>query len=41
MFDNYVNGTKTVPAVTHEEGQGYYEKYVDYKYCDCGAEKDA
>lgn len=38
---NYVNRTKTVPAVTHEEDQGYYEKYVDYQYCDCGAEKDA
>lgn len=27
-----------IPAVTHEEDQGYYETYVDY-YCDCGAAK--
>lgn len=34
---NYVNRYKTIPAVTHEEDQGYYETYVDYQYCDCGA----
>ena len=28
-----------IPAVTHEEDQGYYETYVDYCYCDCGATK--
>lgn len=28
-----------IPAVTHEEDQGYYETYVDYYYCDCGATK--
>ncbi len=27
------------PEVTHEEDQGYYETYVDYYYCDCGATK--
>ena len=27
-----------IPAVTHEEDQGYYETYVDY-YCDCCAAK--
>lgn len=26
-----------IPAVTHEEDQGYYETYTDYYYCDCGA----
>ena len=36
---NYVNRSKTVPAVTHEENQGYYETYVDYQYCECGATK--
>lgn len=36
---NYVNRTKTVPAVTHEEDQGSYQ--VDYYYCDCGATKPA
>ncbi len=34
---NYVNVSKNVPAVTHQEDQGYYEEYVDYQYCDCGA----
>ena len=34
---NYLNISKTVPAVTHEEDQGYYETYVDYQYCSCGA----
>ena len=28
-----------IPAVTHEEDQGYYETYVDYQYCRCGARK--
>lgn len=28
-----------IPAVTHEEDQGYYEIYVDYYYCECGATK--
>lgn len=28
-----------IPAVTHEEDRGYYETYVDYYYCDCGAKK--
>ena len=28
---------ETKPAVTHEEDHGYYESYVDYQYCDCGA----
>lgn len=32
-------GCDFVPAVTHEEDQGYYETYVDYYYCDCGAAK--
>ncbi len=27
------------PEITHEEDQGYYETYVDYYYCDCGATK--
>lgn len=36
---NYVNRCKTIPAATHEEDQGYYETYVDYQYCDCGAKK--
>ena len=36
---NYVNRYKTIPAATHEEDQGYYETYVDYQYCDCGAKK--
>lgn len=35
----YVNRYKTIPAATHEEDQGYYETYVDYQYCDCGAKK--
>ena len=30
---------ETKPAVTHEEDRGYYESYVDYQYCDCGATK--
>ena len=34
---NYQNVSKTVPAVTHQEDQGYYEEYVDYQYCGCGA----
>ncbi len=33
---NYVNRTKTIPAVTHEEDQGWYEEYIDYQYCSCG-----
>lgn len=37
---NYVNRTKTIPAVTHEEEQGYYETYVDYQYCECGARRE-
>ena len=32
-------GYDFIPAVTHEEDQGYYEAYVDYYYCDCGATK--
>ena len=28
-----------VPAVTHEEYDGYYETYVYYYYCDCGEKK--
>lgn len=32
---NYVNRTKTIPAVTHQEDQGSYQ--IDYYYCDCGA----
>lgn len=36
---NYVNVSKTVPAVTHTEDQGHYETYVDYYYCSCGATK--
>ena len=36
---NYVNRTKTIEAVTHEEDQEYYETYVDYQYCDCGARR--
>ena len=32
-------GWDVIPAVTHEEDQGYYETYVDYYYCDCGATK--
>lgn len=33
----YVNRTKTIPAVTHQEDQGYYEQRVDYQYCSgCG-----
>ena len=36
---NYVNRTKTIPAVTHTEDQGYWETYVDYQYCDCGARR--
>ena len=38
---NYVNRTKTIPAVTHEEDQGHMETYVAYQYCDCGARKEA
>lgn len=30
---------ETVPAVTHEEDQGYYQTYVDYQYCECGARR--
>lgn len=37
---NYVNRTKTIPAVTHEEDRGYYETYVDYQYCECGARRE-
>lgn len=37
---NYVNRTKTIPAVTHEEDQGHYETYVDYQYCECGARRE-
>ena len=32
-------GYDFIPAVTHEEDQGYYETYVEYYYCDCGATK--
>lgn len=32
---NYLNKTKTIPAVTHQEDQGSYQ--VDYYYCSCGA----
>ncbi len=35
LYDTY----DYIPAVTHEEDQGYYETYVDYYYCDCGATK--
>ena len=31
----YVNRTKTIPAVTHQEDHGSYQ--IDYYYCDCGA----
>ena len=34
---NYVNRTKTIPAVTHTEDHGSYQ--IDYYYCDCGAKK--
>ena len=40
-YGNYQNVTKTIPAVTHEEDQGYYEKYIDYYFCSCGATKGA
>lgn len=30
---------ETVPADTHEEDQGYYQTYVDYQYCECGARR--
>lgn len=31
-----------VPAVTHEEDQGWYEEYVDYIWCpECGAKKES
>ena len=33
------SGHDRIPAVTYEEDQGYYETYVDYYYCDCGAVK--
>lgn len=36
---NYVNRTKTVPAVTHEEDRGHYESYTDFCFCSCGAVK--
>lgn len=37
---NYQNVTKTVPAVTHTEDQGYNETYVDYQYCSvCGQKR--
>ena len=36
---NYVNRTKTIPAVTHEEDHGSYQ--TDYYYCACGATKRA
>ena len=36
---NYVNRTKTIPAVTHEEDHGNYQ--TDYYYCACGATKKA
>ncbi len=30
----------TIPEVTHEEDQGWYEEYVDYVWCpECGAKK--
>ncbi len=39
-YHNYQNVTKTVPAVTHEEDQGYYEEVVEYQYCSqCGQRK--
>lgn len=39
-YHNYQNVTKTVPAVTHEEDQGYYEEVVEYQYCSqCGQHK--
>lgn len=41
LSDHYhkVAKRKTVPEVTHEEVGGYYETYVDYYYCECGAKK--
>lgn len=33
------SGYDFIPAVTHEEDQGYYETYVDYRYCECGSVK--
>ena len=39
-YGNYQNVTKTIPAVTHQEDQGYYEERVDYQYCSvCGQRK--
>jgi hypothetical protein len=40
-YGNYQNVTKTeqVKVGSHQEDQGYYETYVDYQYCDCGAKK--
>lgn len=39
--DNYrtetIYETQTVQVGSHEEDQGWYEDYVDYQYCDCGA----
>lgn len=39
--DNYRTETiyeqKGVQVGFHQEDQGYYETYVDYEYCDCGA----
>lgn len=37
---NWVNRSKTIPAVTHQEDQGHYENVVDYQYCEsCGQQK--
>ena len=40
-YGNYQNVTKTesVQVGSHQEDHGYYETYVDYYYCDCGATK--
>ena len=40
-YGNYQNVTKTekVKTGSHQEDQGYYENYVDYQYCSCGATK--
>lgn len=39
--DNYrtetIYETQTVQVGSHQEDQGWYEDYVDYQYCDCGA----
>ena len=39
--DNYrmetIYETQTVQVGSHQEDQGHYETYVDYRYCDCGA----